>query len=71
MVCKFLKALNGPKQLPCYLYKRLSSFFLERLRLKPINLDNSIFDMNAGLDRPVISMFVYDIKIMASKKQNN
>lgn len=68
MVCKPLKALYGLKQSPHLWYKRLSSFFLKRIGLKQINIDHSIFATSAGLDGPVVSMFVNDIKIMASKE---
>lgn len=68
MVCKFLKALYGLKQSPRLWYERLSSFLLERLGLKRINADHSIFVTKAGLDGPVVSTFVDDIKIMAPKE---
>ena len=67
-VCKLLKALYGLKQSPHLWYERLSSFLLERLGLRQINTDYSIFVTNAGLDGPVISTFVDDIKIMAPKR---
>lgn len=68
MVCKLLKALCGLKQSPRLWYERLSSFLLERLGLKRINADHNIFVTTAGLDGPVVSTFVDDIKIMASKE---
>lgn len=67
MVCKLLKALYSLKQLPQLWYKRLANFFLEKLDLKRINADHNIFATKAGLDRPVVSIFVNDIKIMALK----
>lgn len=68
MIYKLLKALYGLKQLPRLWYKRLSSFLLERLGLRQINADYSIFVTNASLDKPVVSTFVDDIKIMAPKE---
>lgn len=67
MVCKLLKALYGLKQSPRLWYKRFSTFLLEKLGLKQINADHSIFITDAGLDGPVVSTFVDDIKIMALK----
>lgn len=68
MVCKLLKVLYGLKQSPRLWYKRLSSFFLERLGLRCINVDHSIFVTNADLDGLVVSTFVDNIKIMATKE---
>ena len=67
MVCKLLKALDGLKQSPRLWYKRLSTFLLKKLGLKRINADHSIFVTIAGLDGPIVSTFVDDIKIMAPK----
>lgn len=67
MVCKLLKALYGLKQSPQLWYERLSNFLLQKLGLSRINADHSIFVTKAGLDGPVISTFVDDIKIMAPK----
>ena len=67
MVCKFNKALNGLKQSPRLWYKRLSSFFLEKLGLTRINADHSIFTTRQGLEGPIVSTFVDDIKIMRPK----
>ena len=67
MVCKLLKALYGLKQSPRLWYKRLANFLFEKLGLKRINADHSIFVTKAGLDGPVVSTFVDDIKIMAPK----
>ena len=67
MVCKLLKALYGLKQFPRLWYKRLANFLLEKLGLHWINIDHSIFVTKAGLDGPVVSTFVDDIKIMAPK----
>lgn len=68
MVCKLLKALYSLKQSFCFLYKRLSSFLLEKLRLKQINVNHSIFVINIRLNAPVVSTFIDDIKIMAPKR---
>lgn len=67
MVCKLLKALYSLRQSSRLWYKRLSNFFLEKLGLRRINADHSIFVTNAGLDGPVVTTFVDDIKIMAPK----
>lgn len=67
MICKLRKALYGLKQSPRRWYKRLSSFFLEKLSLRQINADHSISITSAGLNGPIVSTFVDDIKIMAIK----
>ncbi len=67
MVCKLLKAFYGLKQSPRLWYKRLSTFFLEKLGLKRIHADHSIFVLGEGLKGPLLSVFVDDIKIMAPK----
>lgn len=68
MVYKLQKALYGLKQSLSLWYKRLATFFLKRLGLKRINIDHSIFITKAGLDGPVVSIFIDDIKIMTSKE---
>ena len=67
MVCKLLKAIYGLKQSPRLWYERFSAFLLEKLGLKRIHADHSIFVSGAGLKGPVLSVFVDDIKIMAPK----
>ena len=67
MVYKLLKALYGLKQSPRLWYKRLSDFLLPKLGLSQINADYSIFVTKAGLNGPIISMFVDNIKIMVPK----
>lgn len=67
MVCKLLKALYGLKQFPCLWYKRLFMFLLEKLGLKCIHADYSIFVSVIGLKGPILSFFVDDIKIIAPK----
>ena len=67
MVCKLLKALYGLKQPPRLWYKRLSTFLLQKLGLRQINADYSIFMTNAGLEGSVVSIFVDNIKIIAPK----
>lgn len=67
IVCKLLKAFYGHKQSPRLWYKRLSDFLLKKLRSTRINIDHSIFVTLAGLNGPVVSTFVDDIKIMAPK----
>lgn len=68
MVCKLLKALYGLKQSPRLWYERLSAFLLERLGLKRTHADHSIFITEAGLNGPIVSTFVDDIKIMGIKE---
>ena len=68
MVYKLLKALYGLKQLPRLWYKRLSAFPLEKLGLSPIHANHSIFITKAGLNGPIVSTFVDDIKIMGIKR---
>ena len=65
MVCKLLKAIYGLKQSPRLWYERFSAFLLEKLGLKRIHADHSIFVSGARLKGPVLSVFVDDIKIMA------
>lgn len=67
MVCKLLKALYGLKQSPRLWYERLSTFLLERLRLRRTHADHSIFTTKAGLNGPIVGTFVDDIKIMGIK----
>lgn len=67
MVCKLLKTLYSLKQSPCLWYKRLTNFLLKKLGLKQINADHSIFVTKASLDRPIISIFVDNIKIITPK----
>ncbi len=67
MVCKLLKALYGLKQSPRLWYERLSGFLLEKLGLARIHADHSIFITKAGLNGPIVSTFVDDIKVMAPK----
>lgn len=67
MVCKLLKALYGLKQSPRLWYKRLSAFLLEKLGLRRTHANYSIFITKAGLNGPIVSTFVDDIKIMRTK----
>ena len=53
------------------MYKRVSEFLLHKLGLARINADHSIFISVAGLDGPVVSIFVDDIKIMTPKKSGH
>ena len=68
MVCKLFKSLYGLKQSPRLWYEALSTFLLEKLDLKQINADHSIFVTKAGLNGPIVSIFVDDIKIMGPKR---
>ncbi len=67
MVCKLLKALYGLNQVPRLWYKRLSKFLLEKLGLQRINADYSIFVTSTGINGPIMSTFVDNIKVMGQK----
>lgn len=67
MICKLRKALYGLKQLPRQWYERLSSFLLEKLGLRRITADHSIFITSTSQNGPIVSTFIDDIKIMAIK----
>ena len=67
MVCKLLKVLHDLKQSPCLQYERLSDFLLQKLGLLQINVDHSIFVTKTGLNGPITSTFVDNIKIVALK----
>lgn len=67
MVCKLLKALYGLKQSPRLWYETLSTFLLEKQDLTRIHADHGIFITKAGLNGPIVSTFVDDIKIMGVK----
>lgn len=66
-VCKLLKALYVLKQSPRLWYESLSAFLLEKLGLKRTPANHSIFISEAGLNGPIVSTFVDDIKIMGPK----
>ncbi len=70
MIGKHFKALYNFKQFPRLWYERLSNFLLQKLGFARINVNHSIFITFAGLDGPVVSIFVNDIKIMAPKGSN-
>lgn len=67
MVCRLLKALYGLKKPPRLWYKRLLTFLLERLGLRRTHADHSIFTTKVGLNGPIVSTFLDDIKIMGIK----
>lgn len=68
MVYKLLKVLYNLKQFFCLCYKKLLSLIFERLELRQINKNYSIFVTNVNLDKPIINMFIDNIKIMVLKK---
>lgn len=68
IVYKILKALYGLKQSPRLWYERLSTFLLEKLGLSRLHADHSIFTSTAGLNSPVMSVFVDNIKIIGIKE---
>lgn len=51
-VCKLLKALYGLKQSLRFWYESLSKFVFDKLGLKCINADHSIFVTPKGLNGP-------------------
>lgn len=67
IICKLLKILYSLKQALKSWYKRLSKFFLEKLKLQQINTDHSIFISSAEINRPIISIFIDNIKIIGVK----
>ncbi len=70
-VCKLSNALYGLKQALRLWYKRLSKFLLEKLGLKRINADHSIFVTPSGINGPIVSTFVDDIKVMGVKRSGH
>ena len=70
-VRKLLKALYGLEQAPRLWYERLSKFLLEKLGLRRINAAHSIFVTVAGINRPIVSTFVDDIKVMGVKRSGH
>ena len=71
MVCKLLKTLYGLKQAPRLWYEKLSKFLLEKLGLKQINTDQSIFVTPSGMNRPIVSTFVDNITVMGVKESGH
>ncbi len=71
MVYKLLQALYGLKQALTLWYKRLSKFLLEKLCLKRINADHSIFVTPSGIIEPIVNTFVDDIKVMDVKRSGH
>lgn len=67
MVCKLLKALYRLKKASKLWYERLSKFLLEKLDLKQINADHSIFATSTEINEPIVTTFVDDIKVMGVK----
>lgn len=61
---KLLKALCGLKQSRRLWYEHLSNFPLKKLGLKHIIANHSIFITPEGLNGPILSKFIDDIKIM-------
>lgn len=68
IVCKLFKILYGLKQLLWLWYKRLFAFLLEKLELRRTYANHNIFITKAGLNNPIVSIFVDDIKIMGTKR---
>lgn len=64
IVCQGLYGLRQSSRL---WYERLLTFLLERFGLRRTHADHSIFITNAGLNGPIVSTFVDDIKILGIK----
>lgn len=64
IVYKFNKALYRLEKSPWLWYKRLSSFFLEKLGFTCINANHNIFITRQGLEGPIVSNLVNNTKIM-------
>lgn len=64
-VCKLQKALYGLKQSPRLWYERFAKFLFERLGLKSLDADHSIFASAEGLNGPILTVWVDDIKIIS------
>lgn len=62
IISKLLKLFYSLKQTPRLRYKRLSKFLLEKLSFKQINADHSIFLTPSGINNPIVSIFVNNIK---------
>lgn len=63
MVCKLNKALYGFNHSDTNNFH----FFFEKLGLMYINADHNIFTISQGLERPIVSAFIDNIKIIGSK----
>ncbi len=68
MVCKLLNPFYSLKQALRLWCKRLSKFLLEKLSLKQIKADQSIFITPLGINGPILNTFVEDIKVMGVKE---
>ena len=68
-VCRLNKALYGLKQSPRLWYERLARFLLEKLGLKHLDADHSIFTSDAGFKGPILTTWVDDIKIITPSKE--
>lgn len=62
MIYKLLKVLYDLKQSLYFWYKKLLSFFFEKLGLKQINADYNMVIIKTNLDSLVISTIIDDIK---------
>ena len=68
MVCLLKRAFHGLKQSPLLWYEKLSGFLLEKLGLIRLHSDHGIFASKEELKRPIVSLFVDDLNILAPKK---
>ena len=64
------KVLHGLKQWPRLWYKKLSNFLLEKLGLQQINANHNIIITSLSLNKPIVSTFVDNIKIIAPKRSS-
>ena len=67
MVYKLLKTLYSFKQFSRFWYNRVFVFFLEHLSLMQTHIDSNILTTNADLNGPILSTFIFNIKIIDLK----
>lgn len=68
MVYKLFKVFYSLKHSPRFWYKRLSSSLLEKISFSQIYIDHNILITKTRINRPIVSIFVNDIKIIEVKK---
>lgn len=71
MVNKLLKDLYSLGQSLSLCYERLSDLFLQKRDLVKFNIDHRFYISVIGLDKPVLSIFLDNIKIMTSKESGH
>lgn len=71
MIYKLLKVFYGLKQIPRLWYKPFSQFLLEKLGLKWINANHSIFVTSSGINALIVNTFIDNIQVMDIKKSDH